>query len=256
MSKFQILILILLTMSCSLDPVGETDATKVTVLAVLSPDYVRQTIMLVEGTNIFDVDGLYPSELDHPVQGARMVVRSAKQTVEFTEVSPGLYQDAETQLQVVSGESYFLEVQEADGPELFARTTVPGAFRIIAPEDSATFVIESEVAFSWQRSSGAGTYVLGRNLFECEKEFFGRNFGFYGSFDKTQTKIIAWINIFCNSSLQAQTFKVLAYDSSLAAYLYSVDSNGAPLQRSNIDGGLGVFGSMVSDSLTIVVTSQ
>lgn len=255
MARLCISLLLLSTAGCTLNPVGETNANKIAVFAVLGPDYPRQKIMLVEGTSVIDVEGLYPGELDRPLRGAKVMVSGNHQTIQFTEVSPGLYQDVTTPLQVVAGERYFLEVQDAGGSVLSAYTRVPGAFNFTTPSDSARFGIDTLIFFRWQGSVAAGIYVLGRNLSECERDFGGRNFGIYESTRDTQEAIIAWINPFCNSSPDAQTVKVLAYDSSFATYIYSVDSNGTPLRLSNIDGGFGVFGSMVSDSVTIVVTA-
>ncbi|HEX9653482.1 MAG TPA: hypothetical protein VGA99_07210, partial [bacterium] len=151
---------------------------------------------------------------------------------------------------------YFLEVQDAKGRQLRAQTTVPGLFQITRPADGATFASDSYVEFSWEPSSGAGIYVLGRNLSGCEAEYNDRNFGYYGAFGATTASLIAWLNTFCFTSPQVQTFKVLAYDSALAAYQYSVGRNGSQFQRSNVEGGLGVFGSMVADSLALTITPQ
>lgn len=256
MKSGKILLVLLLSPACSQNPVADSDLNPIVVLAALSPDFERQAIYLDEGANLINIDELKIDELAKPVQNARVVVKSESQEVIFKEVAPGKYQDTETALVVESGKTYQLEVTDPRGRILRAQTTVPGAFHILSPENGATFAHNSEVEFRWQPSSGAVIYLLGRLLTECEPDPFGRDFAYHRLTDTTMVSTIAWMDPRCDSLQQVQTFKVLAYDTALSSYLFFINSDGARARRSNIENGVGVFGSLVSDSLTIVVVPK
>lgn len=259
--KSRLSLFLLLTLSCSQNPVIEANVNKIVVLSILNPTYTRQTIVLVEGTNIVNIENIDWQEIEkveRPVQQANVFVRSATQNVRFSEISPGLYQDAETKLQVVPGETYFLEVEDSQGRQLRASTTVPGEFHIISPENGSTFAHLSPVDFTWQLSEGAFVYEVGRDLLDCELFTDSGRFSIYTIRTTTNFTFRSFMSPRCDSTRQFQMHRVLAYDPAASAFLHSGSNlyDSGPAPTTNIENGAGVFGAMASDSLTIIVVPQ
>lgn len=245
----------LVLLSCSQNPVFEVNVNKIIVQAILDPGFERQTIFLGEGINVANIDGLLFEDLDSPLQNATVVVRSSSQEVRFQEISPGVYQDVTNRLNVQAGEIYVLEVNDNVDRSVSARTRVPGTFQFTSPEEQASFRESELVAFDWEPSRGVGVYVLGEIIPECSsKESESRAFNHLRVTRNTQT-FIRFRQWDCNAPDRGvMNLRALAVDSSAARWIWPF-AIGDGEQTSNIENGIGVFGSMVSDSLKILITN-
>jgi hypothetical protein len=238
------LLLVLLALSCSKNPVADSDLNRIVVLAVLSPNFDRQTIILYEGINEIYTDGLPIGGLDNPLRRARVVVRSEGQEVMFTEVAPGEYQDVVQSLHVEPGKTYFLEASAPKGQVVEARTTVPNPIYFLQPEDSLEVADSTFVKFIWTESAGAAAYTFNWRL-PCEHPNYSR-VGYPVYSNSIVLLLRQWS--FCEEDQPVYTFWVYALDSAFASYIDAIPNRGT-----NIENGAGVFGSMVSDSLNIIV---
>ncbi|MFQ5706097.1 MAG: DUF4249 family protein [bacterium] len=248
-------LLLLLATGCSQNPVVETDINQLVVRGVLSPEFDHQTILVEQGTNILLTDGLKQSELAKPVEEAVVIVNSDGREVVFQEVAPGEYQDIATPLNVEPGKTYSLRIQDKQGHQLSAKTTVPGHFEIVLPIEGASYLPSQQIEFKWQPSPHVGIYAIGLVLpEECAYRFDEerRQFNFVQTTKNTETSI-PFVNSCAADQSALRYWRVVAYDSAFAAYQFGFFLFGDNRPRdSNIEGGLGVFGSMVSDSVTVV----
>lgn len=259
MKRPVILLCISLLVSCSLNPVADRNLNEIMVQAILSPDFTRQSVLLVEGTNLALIPDKPTGHIDNPVQHARVVVRSATQEVVFHEVSPGLYQDVQASLDVAAGQTYYLEISGAQGRHVTGRTTVPERFHILSPKPDQTVQEGKKVFFAWESSSGAPVYNIGLVLPECARDFFHPTaFTVVGGFprrgggNEPQDSVRVWMDSRCGIEMRRQKFKVIAFDTAYSRYNFFT---GRPFVDTfkNLDNALGLFASMISDSVTIKV---
>lgn len=253
MKRRFILLFVSLLMGCSLNPAADRDLNEIMVLAILSPDFTRQSVLLVEGTNLALIPEEPTDRVDNPVQNARVVVRSANQEVVFDEVSPGLYQDVQTSLDVIPGQTYFLEISDARGRQVTGRTTVPARFHILAPQPGLTVRDGEMVFFDWEPSAGALFYTIDLVLPECARNpRLPLPFTPVRGSNDPRDSVRVWMNSRCDPAMQNQQFKVIAFDTAYSRYDFFA---GRPFLETfkNLDNALGLFGSMISDSVTIKV---
>ena len=105
-------VLVLVLSACSQNPVIDTNINRLVVQAILNPDLENQIISLSEAINVAQSDGVTQPELDDPISGATVTVRSSRQEVIFSEVSPGVYKDIDEALRVAPLTAYSLEVRD------------------------------------------------------------------------------------------------------------------------------------------------
>ncbi|HEX9654676.1 MAG TPA: DUF4249 family protein [bacterium] len=217
---------------------------RMVVLAVLSPDFERQTIILYQGINQVYTDGLPIGGVDQPIRHARVVVSSENQVVNFAETAPGEYRDVVIPLFVEPGKTYFLQVTASDGQTVQARTTVPSPVHFLRPEDNLEVTDSTFVEFIWTESPGVAVCT-----FDWRRPCEHRNYSRIGDPVHSNRVVVLVLNwSFCDVGPWVHTFRVSALDSAFANYV-----DAFPNGTTNIENGAGVFGSMVSDSLTITV---
>ncbi|RMF64930.1 MAG: DUF4249 family protein, partial [Calditrichaeota bacterium] len=215
------LFLALLLAGCSQNPVVDEGLNEIMVLAILSPDFTRQSVLLVEGTDLASIPEKPTDRIDNPVQHARVLLRGANQEVVFDEVSPGLYQDVQTPLEVVPGQTYSLEISDDHGLHITGRTTVPARFHILAPEPGLTVHDGERVPFAWEPSAGALFYDINLVLPDCARPpFHRRSTLLVGGSNALRVQDSVRVRMFppCDSLMQEQQFKVIAVDTGYALY--------------------------------------
>jgi len=267
---FYIQIAVLL-FSCSQEPIFQSDISTVVVESFLNPALLAQTVTLREATNVAASDGRKVSDLDRPLSGAMVVVRSQEQEILFQEVAPGIYQDTEEKLNVLPETTYSLEVLDSKGRIMTAQTTVPAQISFMRPGDATVFATNSDVRFEWSKGN-VTRYAFGEVILECWRvnSELAVPFHLLGITEKTDftLRFEQWRG--CDAANRpVMKLRVLAPDSIGLFYLWperslrvetadgGVRTIGFNDQKpSNIRNGVGVFASMVTDSVTIFVGQQ
>ncbi len=250
-------VFIWLVAACSQNPVIEGDLNEIMVRAILSPDFNRQSILVVEGKNLVLISEIPAEQIEQPLKNARVVVRGADQEILFSEVSPGLYQDVQMPLKVIPGQTYYLEITDKRGRIVRGHTTVPASFHIISPKDGLVVRDGDRVLFIWEPSVGAMSYHIRLVVPECAR-IPGRPATILvggANFNESRDSVPVRMFFRCDTIMQKQQFKVIALDSAYSLYNFQT---GQPflVNFKNLDNALGLFGSMVSDSVTIVVVPR
>ena len=257
-----------LLFSCSQEPIFQSDISTVVVESFLNPALPVQTVTLREATNVAASDGLNVSNLDQPLSGAMVLVRSHEQEILFQEVAPGIYQDTGEKLNVLPETTYSLEVLDGKGRTMTAQTTVPAQISFIRPGNTTEFTTASDVLFEWSKGN-VTRYAFGEVIPECWRVNSELEVPFH-LLEITQKTDISlrfqqWQG--CNDANRSvMKLRILAPDSIGLSYLWPRRSvrqetadgsirftvfNGQ--KPSNIRNGVGIFASMVTDSVTIFV---
>ncbi|MBN2001496.1 DUF4249 family protein [candidate division KSB1 bacterium] len=147
--------------SCSLDPVviDPDNAGEYYVLCTLSAGYSRQTVRIGRAK---------PEHLPVDITDAQVRIYTDRQNVPFSHLQDGRYVENGEKLQVINGETYYLDVQMQNGDKISAETTIPRDFNILHPCSGDT--IEHFVSMSldtllldrirWERCPGAEHYTV------------------------------------------------------------------------------------------------
>ena len=123
--------LLILLLSCSLDPVVIDPETlgDYYVFCTLSPGYSHQEILV--GKSV-------PEDLPVAITDAEVTIRSDSQSVMFTHIKNGLYRDENNDLKLNPGSTYTLDIKLQNGEQITGETTLPGTFDILYPHDGDT----------------------------------------------------------------------------------------------------------------------
>ncbi len=249
--------LILALAACSQNPIIETNINRLAVQAILNPDLENQIISVSDAINIAQSDGITQPELDNPTSGAIVIVRSSTQEVRFSEISPGVYKDLAEKLHVAPLKTYTLEVRDPEGRIVTGRTTVPERPHFLTPQNESSFNELVDVNFEWQPSERIGFYLFGEVVPKCSRfnpEFSAFNQLRFLHETKTVIRFRQWLD--CGFvDREVMNLRVFAVDSAAAAFVWpSLSGFGRGGQKaSNIENGVGVFGSMVADSVKILI---
>jgi len=255
--KSCIFAIILLANACSRNPVFDGNLEHTVVYSVLSPAYEVQTVYLDSGINAADFEGTLAPGLQNPVSGAEVQISTSSGTASFDEVAPGIYQNISQPLELNYGETYHLLVVAPNGRETTARTTIPDSIRFISPQQGASFAERETVHFAWLPGRRAAIFLFGEVIPECSG-FQGDKGAFnllsFGHEPQTAIWFLPWPN--CDPDKSAiMNLRVLAPDTAAAAFIWPGQAriDGQTDRSSNIQGGAGVFGSMVMDSIKIQI---
>ena len=128
----------------------------------MSPDSEYQTVR---------VGKTVPESLPVDINDAVVSISSEEQTIGFTSIGDGLYQDKQANLRLNPGQSYQLKVEMNNGKILTAETQLPETFKILSPQPGDTinhYILrpiwqEDLLQFprmKWQESNGAAFYTI------------------------------------------------------------------------------------------------
>jgi hypothetical protein len=131
-----------MTSGCSDFPTADNSASFVGVHAVLNPNLARQEVYVSRAFNLDAYEEYIPDTLKVHESGAIVIVRKDTQSVRFTEVAPGYYQDTAGVLKVVPGKTYELEVTTAQDEKITGSTIVPSNVVLINPTTMDTLSID------------------------------------------------------------------------------------------------------------------
>jgi|GEM_PF-3524909 len=257
MNRFNLLLLTLALTACGQNPVIEGEVNPLLVQAVLNPDNHMQTVRISEATNVVKSDGLSLGDLELPISGAFVQVRGGGQSVLFSEVAAGVYRDTETKLQVTPGETYELQVNDGGGRAVSARTTVPIRPVLTSPGDQAVFPESTPVEFVWQKNKDEDFYIFGELIPECSEintDISAFNPLRFLHSDRTTIAFRPWFNC-APEEARIMNLRIFAVDPAAGGFLWPGPSGFGRdgQQASNIRDGVGVFGSMAADSVTIFI---
>lgn len=239
-------------LACSDSPMVETNLNQIIVWSILSPQYETQTVLLGQGLNIVYADRLNEEDLSNPIRDATVVVKDGEQEVLLQEVEPGVYQDVEAPLEIEPGRTYHLEVSDGAGRIARAHTTVPGEFEIEMPANGAAIATLDSLVFQWQRSPHARRYEVGALLEPpCAPTDRG---GYYYLANTRDTVATVRFFDFCTTESSRIQFRVTAYDTASAIYRFSLRNDLEVF--SNIEGGKGIFGSLIWRSIDLFVQRE
>lgn len=134
------------------------------VYGILNPDSEYQTIIVGEAFAEDDAGGFIPGLNPLYLSGATVRVSGNGQSVRFWEVESGYYVDTNRTLQIVSGQTYQLYVETADGRVVEAETTVP-----FPPVETVGF---DTVSINWMTDTSGQQYGYYRLLLESSPVTF------------------------------------------------------------------------------------
>ncbi len=131
-SQIKIVISILpFFLACTLDPVviDPENAGEYYVLCTLSAGSSRQKVRVGRSR---------PEHLPVDITDAQVGIYTDAQDVPFVHFKDGFYVENGEKLQVINGETYYLDVHMKNGDRISAETTIPGDFQILHPSSGDT----------------------------------------------------------------------------------------------------------------------
>jgi len=161
MQKIIILFILIMTLSCSLDPViiDPESLGDYFVFCTLCPGFNHQSLLLVKTK---------PEKLPTEITDAVVTINSDIQSVQFTHIKKGVYQDVVQKLIVKSGMKYNLNIELTDGRIITGQTILPGHYKITSPSagDTIQHFLSQKLDtlllphVKWTKSVGAKYYTV------------------------------------------------------------------------------------------------
>ncbi len=143
--SLSLLLLFLISFSCSFDPViTQDDLAYYYVESIISPAINMQGVLVCK---------VIPENLPNNVSGADVWMEGAGQKIKFAERKPGIYIDEQKQLQIEPGELYSLTVQIQEKCSLVGSVRVPSAFAIKFPTTNDTLIYSISRVKRWNADS-------------------------------------------------------------------------------------------------------
>lgn len=260
MKKYSLLVVLLLLVGCT--PTGPKYESEPNVVAILYPMYSRQTVFVGKS---YPVGVVVPTQEGWwGISNCKVEISYDTTTVVFRELvdTVGIY--VSESLPVVPAQTYFLEVVYPDSTKVTGKTTVPGAFTLLAPADGDTIILSQEIV--WQQSTGARCFwVYWRvdSLFwyydPVTKDSVFSSPGGRREVDLDTSIVVNTLlrPILEDYTLEWETLTLQVFASDTNYYDYDMAEMFGPHDIEsymNIDGGLGVFGSFVaSDSISVII---
>ncbi len=117
-----------------------------------------------------------PEHMPKDVSGARVAMSSDTHTVIFQEIRPGIYRDAQNELEIVAGKQYMLNVRFPDNHVMTGEIAVPGDFKnlTVSEHDTLEYIFDDTLfhqqkpgieyyhapKMQWTRSENAKWYDI------------------------------------------------------------------------------------------------
>lgn len=247
---FAILIIFIMLFSCEKNPANDNRFVRgISVGCLLSSFYQEQQVVVYYATGkvdeIVNRDELFAKDAEVTIKGENQEINFHYYVV--PKYGP-VFTDLPDTLQILSGKQYHLKV-ETDVGNIVGETTVPGKFRIIAPEKGKILNKNEPTTIKWSNSIGAHAYIINIKFPAREIQITPDSIliyhplNMYNSFDTTYT-----IPQFTLGEQGKYVVEVMACDDNFKNHLF----NGSNI--SGIEGGYGFFGSAMVDSLHFFVT--
>ena len=250
---------ILLVIGCETNAVIDDHAAfeKLYIHCVLSPTVTHQKAYLA--ITRFE-------KTLQPINDARIGLFGPAGEVALTAVGEGFYEDVRGSLQLTPGATYVLRVTLADGRQLSATTSVPASFAVwhSLPDDTIFARRQDEYSITYRVPTlyvhGAGGWVTQvasyRKQFEGRADYDGGCLTVGDSIPSSERRSYRTTD----SGLVGMSYYFAYYDTAFSIYrsqrafcAYSKMPAELTARRRddsiNIDGGSGVFGSALLDSL-------
>ncbi len=247
---------------CNVNPVvsDQDEAEKAFVLSILSPFYQQQTVYVGRSTL-----GGSPT----PIAGSTVIISNAEKEVRLADAGNGFYQDVDSKLTIEAGKRYELVVNLPGGKRLSAHTVVPKTFQIENFSDGDTVIfkdMEEAVFINWEYSGSALVYISqfsrqSRNTPFPLPDIILSNHATF----RNKDRLTSPQNFSNDNRLIRGTAYVTALDTACSFYFFNnqgignadiavhFDSLGLSPYSTNVQGGAGVFGSALIDSVALVV---
>lgn len=179
------------------------------------------------------------------VTDAQVTVTTDEDTVYYAPVegSPGLWAPMDS-IEVFPLKTYRLEVVTDKG-EVYGEATVPDTFGITQPEAGDTLYRDRAPVLIWRRSQGAAGYLIDISSLADTTHVTG--------IVSAGDTIFPILSFFLADSGE-HTLKVAALDSNYYDYMWmrsGVEAGTGGEEVTHIEGGLGVFGACVVDSVQV-----
>lgn len=172
------------------------------------------------------------------IDDATIFISSDSQKVSFVHRGNGLYQDVGSELLLRAGRTYHLEVTLADGNKIIGECTQPDRPKIVAPKNGATVDAYRLLNIEWQRTDFAYRYLV----------FADNGDRSFSVSERTDSTAIT-LYTFLFADPEMYLLRVAAADPNYYAYLLG-SSDDEP--ASTLDGGLGVFGAVAYDEISVI----
>ncbi len=191
--------------------------------------------------------------------GAAAIVWGGSDTWQMTNQSRDVYVTGELQSRPAPGDTFGLRVVKDGFDTVYGRTVVPDSFRIIFPRAGDTVTMSDSMV--WSRSRGCAGYYMSIQSVERGDTFY---YSLAIPNDTTGNNFDSLRFVFPQMVFLYQfrpgnhTLRVYALDTN---YFDWVRAGGFGLgpgtaETTHLSGGLGVFGSMVGESVRVVVKTD
>ena len=183
------------------------------------------------------------------VNDAEVFVSIEGDTIEYTNIEgeSGFWAPLDS-FMVYRAKTYYLDVVVPDEEKVYGETTVPDTFSIVQPEEGDTLDKSERLpVIAWQGSQNAYGYLIDISSRVDTTHFTGT----VGSADTT----FPLLSLFLGESGR-HVIKVAALDRNYYEYCreeYGPGGTGGSEETTSVQGGLGVFGSCVVESVQVYV---
>ncbi|MFC2075826.1 DUF4249 family protein [candidate division KSB1 bacterium] len=211
------------------------------VFCVLRPEQSRQWLLLERTMQMTEsTTDVYSGRS----WGARVVMESGGEKIEFAEDEnePGNY--FTDSLTVVPGRTYQLTVVDRYQNVVTGETIVPEPIKITEPR-SGFYSLGEKRWVEWTKSPNAAHYVVYVHHYRAD----GWGMPYYFTADKPYFTLLPHLLPYPGDYL----IEVVALDENYYRYTLSTNKTEATQDRLALEGGLGLFGSAVADSVKIVI---
>jgi hypothetical protein len=218
------------------------------IFCLLTTNAVQQRVMLERAYKLDELSG-------HDLKDVVVILSgtSFTDTLKAQDDTSGLYYSSPG-LEIKPLCEYRLKVWAKDMDTVWGRTRLPGEFRIIHPEDGDT--ISGPYSIIFKKSEGAAVYWLVVYSLERPDEWFN---WYLSPPDIGQDGTITYV--FYSYRFSGPTIlKIFAVDSNFQRYQEKLweweDEEEVKRLQEGIEGGLGVFGSAVVESISVFILDQ
>ena len=219
--------------------------SQIVVFSVLIADRPNPTIILERS---WEIDKKLPEE-GLGVDDAEVSVSTVESTIEYTNIKgeSGFWAPLDS-FMVYPAKAYYLDVIVSGEEEIYSETTVPDTFSIVQPAEGDTLDKWGHLPeIVWQRSQNAAGYLVDISS-RVDTTHFSGTVGVADS-------IFPLLSLFLGES-GWHVIKVAALDNNYHDYCkeeYGEWGAEGDEETTRVQGGLGVFGSCVVESVQVYV---